>query len=346
MVTVGVTGALAAHLGPRRVVAVALLVVGLAMAGTGLASSYPQVCAGRFLAGVGGAAVNVPAMGLVAAWFAARRRGLAAGVAVSGSSVGLMVTGPLVPAVIRRSGADGWRVSWLLFGGMALAVCVLWSIGVRNRPADLARQAFGDATGEGASRPTGPSPRWRDVYLSGRLWHLAAVYFLFGFSYIIYSTFFVKHLQRAAGMTPHEAGRAWLLVGLASAGSGLAWGWISDRYGRRPALAWIFVIQGASFVLFGSTAEPAWLLLSAGLFALTAWSIPALMAALAGDLFGVRLAPAALGLMTVVFGFGQVLGPWLAGVVADRVNSFGPAFVIAGVAALAGAAGTLRLPRG
>jgi predicted MFS family arabinose efflux permease len=54
------------------------------------------------------------------------------------------------------------------------------------------------------------------------------------------------------------------------------------------------------------------------------------MAALCGDCFGARLAPAALGLMTIVFGLGQMLGPWLAGRMADAAQSFGPAFVAGG----------------
>jgi MFS family permease len=68
------------------------------------------------------------------------------------------------------------------------------------------------------------------------------------------------------------------------------------------------------------------------------------MAALAGDTFGPRLAPAALGLMTIIFGIGQALGPWCAGALADTTNSFSIAFVIAGVVSLiVGAGGSLML---
>ena len=68
------------------------------------------------------------------------------------------------------------------------------------------------------------------------------------------------------------------------------------------------------------------------------------LAALAGDVFGPRLAPAALGLMTIVFGTGQALGPYLAGIIADVTRSFSPAFVIAGaVALILGAGGSLLL---
>ena len=93
-------------------------------------------------------------------------------------------------------------------------------------------------------------------------------------------------------------------------------------------------MQGVAFLIFGLSRELPVIYLSAGLFALTAWSVPALMAALCGDIFGGRLAPAALGLMTIVFGMGQALAPYLAGRIADATQSFALAFVTAGAVAL------------
>ena len=54
---------------------------------------------------------------------------------------------------------------------------------------------------------------------------------------------------------------------------------------------------------------------------------------------------ASLGLMTVVFGIGQVIGPYVAGRIADAAHSFSPAFLLAGlVALLLGAGGAFLLP--
>jgi MFS family permease len=133
-------------------------------------------------------------------------------------------------------------------------------------------------------------------------------------------------------------------IGIVSLASGFVWGGVSDRFGRRRTLVWIFTLQGIAFTLFGLSHDLTAIYCSSALFALTAWSIPALMAALAGDAFGPRLAPAALGLMTIIFGIGQALGPYLAGVLADATQSFSLAFVIAGVVALVlGAGGSLAL---
>jgi predicted MFS family arabinose efflux permease len=261
--------------------------------------------------------------------------------------VALIVTGPLIPAILQRGGAEGWRTCWYVLAGLTLAVCAVAALFLRNRPAEKGLVAIGESAAEPKPSPAGPaavsaSLNWGSVYRSVQLWKLAAIYFGFGFSYIIYSTFFVRYLTGEAGFTRAGAGTLWMQVGMFSLASGFLWGGVSDRWGRRAALLWVFGLQGASFLLFGLSRDGWCVYLSAALFALTAWSIPALMAALCGDLFGARLAPAALGLITLVFGLGQALGPWLAGVIADATNSFAAAFLLAGATALAvGGGGTL-----
>jgi MFS family permease len=330
-------GLLAARFGPRRVIAVSLGLVSAAMLLTGLAPSFTAACAGRFLAGIGGAGGNIPAMGLVSAWFGARRRGLASGIGVTGSSLALIVTGPLVPAIIAAGGPAGWRLSWYALGALGFAACGLCAIFLRNRPEEKGLLPFGESAQEKMSRGNEPATTrlsWGRVYRSGLLWQLALIYCAFGFSYIIYSTFFIAHLVRDAGFTAAGAGMLWMQVGIISLPSGLIWGSISDCFGRKIVLICVFALQALSFCLFGFSCAPWAIAVSALLFALTAWSIPALMAALAGDTFGPRLAPAALGLMTIIFGIGQVLGPYCAGELAHATGSFSGAFVIAGAAAL------------
>jgi MFS family permease len=340
-------GMLAARFGPRVVIAVSLFIVSLSMIMTGLVPAFGTACAGRFLAGLGGAGANIPAMGLVSAWFGARRRGLASGIGVTGSSLGLMITGPLVPAIIAAGGADGWRMSWYALGALGLAACALCAIFVRNRPGEMALAQLGESAGEQARRSDQAASgalNWGSVYSSGLLWKLALIYCAFGFSYIIYSTFFIAHLVRDGAFTHAAAGMLWMQVGFVSLPSGFIWGSISDRFGRKIVLICVFTLQAAAFALFGLSLAPAAMYASALLFALTAWSIPALMAALAGDTFGARLAPAALGLMTIIFGVGQALGPWCAGALADATNSYAVAFLIAGaVALIVGAGGALMV---
>ena len=61
------------------------------------------------------------------------------------------------------------------------------------------------------------------------IWKLGAVYFMFGFSYIIYMTFFVAYLTGEGGLTPQKAGWIFAVMGLFSIVQRCTCGWISDR---------------------------------------------------------------------------------------------------------------------
>ena len=82
-----VSGFVASRYGARRVVGVSMLLAGVAMGLTGLANSFEGALVWRALTGVGSAGGNIPVMGLLSAWFAPRRRGLATGVAMAGASL-------------------------------------------------------------------------------------------------------------------------------------------------------------------------------------------------------------------------------------------------------------------
>ena len=99
----------------------------------------------------------------------------------------------------------------------------------------------------------------------------------------------------------------------------------------------MFLINCAAFTLFALWAVTPGFILSAVLFGLSAWSIPAIVAATCGDVIGSKLAPAALGFVTLIFGIGQALGPSVAGRIADATGTLSAAFLLAGAVALAGA---------
>ena len=54
-----------------------------------------------------------------------------------------------------------------------------------------------------------------------------------------------------------------------------------------------------------------------------------IMAAAVGDYVGARKAAAAFGLVTFIFGFGQITGPAVAGVLAEKTGSFTSSFFMA-----------------
>jgi sugar phosphate permease len=337
-------GFLASRFGPRIIITIFMLIISGSMLLTGAAPSFQVALLGRTLTGVGSGGTNVPVMGLVPGWFAAKRRGLATGMAVSGSSFGMLITGVLIPAILNRYGAEGWRYSWFCLAALTFMIAILCYFILRNRPSEkglLPIAAEGEEANPGEAKSS--SLQWGLVYKSAPVWHLALIYVLFGFSYIIYATFFARYLIWEAGFTTEAAGALWSATGALSIISGFIWGSVSDVLGRKYGLAIVYFLQFLCFTIFGLWKAMPGYYLSALLFALTAWSIPAIMAAATGDLLGARLAPAALGFVTLFFGIGQAFGPFLAGRIADATGSYTLAFIIAGAAALVGAVASLFL---
>jgi MFS family permease len=338
-----VGGALASRVGPRAVIAVALVVAGLGMFLTSGAHSFVVAASGSFLTGMGSGAGNVASMGLVSAWFGSRRRGFAAGVAVIGCSLGPIVAGPVVPWILDTFPDGGWRLSWQVFGALTIGLGVLGYVVLRDRPADKGLRPLAAGPDEAVPAGRGGGLHWGRVYRSGTVWHLGLVYVAFGFSYIIFMTFFYKRLITDAGYTREAAGNLYMLMGWCSVFCGVIWGSVADALGRKPALIMVYCLQAAAYLTFAFAATGAGFVTGSVLFGLTAWSIPAIIAAACGNILGARLAPAALGFITLFFSIGQAIGPSVAGAMADATGDFSSAFVLAGAVALAGALGSATL---
>jgi sugar phosphate permease len=338
-------GMLATRFGPRIVITISLAIVALAMLLTGFAGNFASALAARVLTGMGSAGANVPVMGLVSAWFVAKRRGLATGIAVSGSSFGLLLTGLFLPLILARFGVDGWRYSWFALSACAIVFAAIGFMLIRNHPSSKKLESIGfEKTETTVDAQNASSPvQWSAIVKTPSVWHLAFIYILFGFSYIIYMTYYVRYTGGEAGFGKEQAGFFFALIGGFSIASGLLWGWVSDKIGRKFGLAIVFALQAASYLIFGLWKSGEGILVSSILFALTAWSIPAIMAATTGDILGPRLAPATLGFITFFFGIGQMMGPFAGGRIAQSLGSFGPVFIIAGCAALGGAIASLAI---
>lgn len=343
-------GALASRYGPRVVITIGLAVAALGMALTGLAGSFGEAMVWRALTGLGSGASNVPVMALLSAWFAQRRRGLAAGIGVTGSSLALILLGPLVPRILTGDEENGWRVCWFLFAAVTFGLAVLSWAALRNRPSDIGLRPLGATTDDKPGASAQGGLHWGRVYGSGIVWHVGLIYVAFGFSYMIYMTFFTKYLIAEGGYTKQAAGGLFMLVGWISLPCGLILGWVSDVIGRKGALVIVYLIHTIAFALFALWPSPAGFTISAILFGLSPWTIPAIMAAICGDVLGPRLAPAGLGFITLFFGIGQAAGPIAAGALADAdaSKSFSSAFLLAAGVALLGAIGSflLRRPKG
>ena len=338
-------GFLAAHFGTRIVITAALILMGITMILTGLAQSFGFAFFMRLLTGLGNGASYVPAMALGSAWFVMKKRGFATGIVSAGIGVGTLISGLLVPPILSVFGASGWRFSWYILGGAVLLISGIVYQFVRSNPEEKGLRQVG-AEQNDAARPApsdaekAPAPKWADTFKGvlkvSSVWYLGLVYFFYGLSYIIYMVFFAAYLVKEMGFSQEWAGGLWALVGGLSIFCGIIWGKISDLLGRSRGAALAYLVLGLSYIIYALIKVKFGFYLSAVFFGLTAWSIPTIMAAAAGDFVGPRLAPAGLGFITLFFGIGQALGPALGGYLADISGSFTLPFLMAGAISLTG----------
>jgi len=332
---------LTGRIGHRLVIFLALSLIGATMLLISRAQSFAVIPLLYFFTGLGSGAANVPTMALVASWFASKKRGRATGFAVIGSGFAILLAGKLIPWLNAQGGGEGWRLGWLTLGVIVLISALVCLLVQRNSPKELGLEPCG-------SEPPAcntPLPEMDRKIDRKTVLHLGAIYFLFGATYVVYVTFLVTSLVRDRGFSELSAGNFWAWVGALSLLSGPIFGSMSDRLGRKAALATVFSIQALSYLLAGLQRVPEiFLYASIGCFGVTAWAIPSIIAAMSGDLAGPQRAARVFGFITFIFSLGQISAPAVAGILAERSGSFASSFLLAAALAAAGALLATRLP--
>jgi sugar phosphate permease len=342
-------GFLAARFGARKIIFISLMVMGICLFLTGLSESFGFAFAMRLITGMGNGGSYIPVMALPAAWFVTRKRGLATGIATVGTGTGLSLAGIILPYFIVSYGQVGWRYAWYVMGILVFAGSFIVYALERNSPVEKGLFIYGSAEDDKSSqgRRQGVSflSAWRDVIAEREIWKLGSVYFMYGFSYIIYLTFFIAYLTKEIGLSQKNAGGIFAVLGLCSIFSGVLWGSISDLVGRRFGSMYAYIVLALSYCIFAFWNDQTGLYVSCIIYGFTISSIPVILAAAAGDSVGAKLAPAGLGCITLIFGVGQAIGPAVAGYIKDSTGSFTGAFALSAVVSLAGAIGSLFLKK-
>lgn len=338
-------GFLAARFGVRRVVFLSLIVIGVSLFLTGFAESFSFAFIMRLISGLGNGGSYVPIMALPAAWFVMRKRGLATGIVSAGIGLGLFLAGVILPPVISAYGKDGWRYAWFILGIAVFVLSFVCYGFLRNNPAEKGLTMFGGSEEQKGGPKVTLFSAFKDVVVESEIWKLGCVYFMYGFSYIIYLTFFVAFLTKEMGVTPVAAGRIFAVLGIFSIFCGVIYGWISDVLGRRYGSMIAYLTLALSYVIFAFWKDTTGFYVSAVIFGIAAFSIPTIMAAASGDAVGGRLAPAGLGFITLFFGIGQALGPVIGGYIKDTSGTFTNAFLLSAGVSLLGAFGSLILKK-
>ncbi len=333
-----VVGRLADIWGPRRVIGLSLLLLGLGSIGSAFIQQlwHVYVTAGIFMAlGAGGVALTTGAT-VLARWFETRR-GLVMGVAAGGMSAGQLVVIPLATALTVWF---GWRTSFLWLG-MGLLVLVLpigaWLI--RDNPEDRGLRSYG-ATGparsvaQAAALQHADRVSVTDAAQSLQFWLLMATFFVCGYtSNGMVLTHFMPHALEH-NFSPLQASTALGVMGAMNIVGTIASGWICDRFGRRGPLATYYFLRGLSLLFLLYVWDVPSLHVWAALFGLNYISTVPPTTTLTANIFGRYSVGELSGWIFFAHQVGAALGAALAGWIFEWTGSYASAFVSAALMAI------------
>ena len=207
--------------------------------------SFAWFFAWRFLAGLAGGALMVLAAPAVLAHIPPSRRGLAGGVIFMGVGIGVVLSGTLVPLLLRRD----LRHAWI---GLGILSLVLTAIAWKGWPSSAGSPRDAAA----AHYPHVHEPP------SGPLRALYAEYALNAAGWVPHMIFLVAFIARGLGRGLAVGSAYWVLFGIgATAGPVLA-GLLADRTGFGPALRIGFILEIFGVVIPALSADPSWLIVS------------------------------------------------------------------------------------
>jgi MFS family permease len=313
--------------GPRRVVAIGAVILGLGWAGFGAAHSLWQVYLSLgIVAAIGMSATWVPCNATVVRWFV-RRRGLAVGVASSGGATGNLVVPPLAAGLVA---IIGWRATLPMLAVVGAAIMLACAFFLVRDPEQIGLHPDGDPhppVATGASLADDDSYTAAEARRTGTFW---CVFALFALSWIAVFVPFA-HIVAFAEDLGHSTLSASLLlsaIGLGGVSGRLAAGPLSDRLGRRPMLIALLGLQVVAFSGF-AVAKGLWMLYpSAAVFGAAYGGSTTILPALIGDQFGRRSAGAIVGQIFAGAGALAAIGPYVAAALYDATQSYRVAFLL------------------
>jgi OFA family oxalate/formate antiporter-like MFS transporter len=309
-------GYLVDRFGPKPVLLMGGILVGISWALNSIAASLPALYVAAVLGGIGAGAVYGTCVGNALKWFP-DRRGLAAGLTAMGFGAGSALSIVPIAAMIKSS---GYQTTFLYFGiGQGLVLCVL---------AFLLKQPKYDVVESAWVGPPIPVPRTRIAAsdFSPRQMLTTPVFWVL---YAMFVMMAAGGLMATAQLGPiavdfHIADTPVSLIGLTLPALTFAlsldrilngvtrpvFGWVSDQIGRENTMFLAFALEGLGIItlsVFGR--DPLAFVILTGLVFFAWGEIYSLFPATCGDTYGARFAAANAGLLYTAKGTAALLVP-------------------------------------
>jgi len=342
-----VAGSLCDRFGLRRLMSVALVVVGLVILCMVRVGSFFEAAAVMFLAGVGGGGVMPGSTKAIMDWFPPRARATGMGIKQAGVPLAGIITASTLPVIGLTV---GWRAAIAGVGFAIIAGGVIVGIFCRDVARPTVAMAKPETIGSGV----------REVIRNRRLWAVSSISVLYvtaQLSLITYLALFLKEVVLVQsipddGLRIVAAGGYLALCQAGGVFGRVFWGAVSDRLfqGRRMVVMAIIGALTATLTLLMSVMGPDFPLVALPallfLFGATAIGWNGLYHASMAETAGRKYAATGTGMSMTLNQFGVVGGPPLFGFVVDVTGSYPAGWTLLTICCAAGVAMSLVMAKG
>ena len=323
-------GALVDVFGPRAIIIVGGILVGLGWIGSGLTHSLWGLYVSYAIGGIGAGAVYGACIGHSLKWFP-DHRGLCAGAVAGAYGIGTAVT---VAPIARMISASGYAHTFVVWGFIQGIVVMLMGLFIVRPPEGWMPEGW-TAEKEAAIRArintsvADMTPK--QMAHQGSFWAIYLMMTLMAFTGLVVTAqlkpiavfYKVDKVVVAFGMTALI-----LAIQLDRILNGLTrpfWGWVSDHIGRENTMFIAFGLQSLTIiVLLQFIHHPIWFIVLSGLAFFSWGEIFSLFPSVTGDLFGKKYATTNYGIVYTAKGLASIFAGPVAALARQAAGSWVP----------------------
>jgi MFS family permease len=273
------------------------------------------------LAGAGYSLSFISAVSVIGQWFD-RHRGLAIGIAVSGSGLGQFAVSLITIVLITN---NGWRVTLRYLALMSIVGLTICGFFIRRRLPLVVHKK--NESSSSSSIVYFKNRNFRILYAGG---------FISTLGYVMPFTYLPQYAIQQGISTSNAV---WLLsiMGICSATGRVALGFAADRLGQLPMLRFCIFVGGVSTLCWMACTTMATISVYAAVFGFFSGGLISLMPAVTAKLFGIDKLGEVIGLLYTSQALGNLLSAPIAGYLYAARKSYYPPIAVAGSFMLIGA---------
>ncbi|MCD9491898.1 MFS transporter [Photobacterium phosphoreum] len=319
-----VAGILQDRMGPRRVLILGTVMVGLGMIVSSFATTPMMlvltfgVMTGSGI-GFGYACLSPSAM----KWFHPSKKGLVNGLIAAGFGLAAVYLAPLTSTLIAEYGIN---TSFLVLGIAVLVIAVPLAFTINNPPAGYVPEA---PAGYKSTSTKPADINWRGMLKTPQFYSL---WVMFAFASAA-GLMIIGNITSIAATQADITDAAYLVVILAIFNSGgrVAAGIMSDKIGGVKTLMIAFVMQGINMVMFATFDSEFTLIIGAAVAGVGYGTLLAVFPSIIADFYGLKNYGANYGVLYTAWGVSGFIGPVVAAFAVDTTGTYTLAYTVCSV---------------